>query len=453
MIAKKNALKINIIVKSCLQSCLQTIQIRNLSDENMMNQKIKIIKIKNYAPQSSDQSIQIKILFKMSLFLRIITAGLFFLPGFISCAQGVVMTGAESTQEYIGMLRGKNVGIVANQTTVISGEHLVDSLLSLGVKVVRIYSPEHGFRGSADAGASVESGRDDRTGIQVISLYGRKQKPAPEDIAGIDVMVYDIQDLGVRFYTYISTMHYVMEACAENGIPLIILDRPNPNGHYTDGPIPEPEFKSFVGMHPIPVVYGMTAGELAQMINGEGWLANGVKCDLTVIKCKGYTHNTDYDIPVNPSPNITSMEAVYLYPTICFFEGTIMNVGRGTDFPFRVIGSPEYPDKSFSYTPAPNAGNANPMHNGRVCYGRDFSSMDKKRLEEFGNIKIEWIIDAYNKMGRRDDFFTAYFNTLAGTDKLKEQIVSGFSAEEIRAGWELGLAKFRYSREKYLIYE
>ena len=388
----------------------------------------------------------------MSGFLRIISFGFFFWLSFVSCAQSV-KTGAEQIFAYIDLLEGRRVGIVANHTSVIGKEHLVDSLLSRGVNVIKIFSPEHGFRGSADAGASVESGKDERTGIPVISLYGQKQKPAKEDLSGVEVMIYDIQDLGVRFYTYISTMHYIMEACAENGIPLILLDRPDPNGHYTDGPILEPALRSFVGMHPIPVVYGMTSGELAQMINGEGWLANSAKCDLTVIKCNGYTHSTVYDLPVNPSPNITSMEAVYLYPTLCFFEGTIMNVGRGTDFPFRIIGSPAYPDKSFSYTPSPNAGNANPMHNGQLCYGMDFTSMDKNSLAEIRNISIEWIIDAWNKMGRRDDFFIAYFNTLAGTGKLRDQIISGLSADEIRASWEPGLKKFRAARQKYLIYE
>jgi len=371
---------------------------------------------------------------------------------FISCARGV-RTGAEQTAEYLPLLTGKKAGLVANQTTIIGNAHLLDSLLDLDINVVKIFSPEHGFRGSADAGASIEGGTDKLTGLPVVSLYGQKNKPSPEDLKDIDLMIYDIQDLGVRFYTYISTMHYIMEACAENDIPLIILDRPDPNGHYTDGPVLEPEFRSFVGMHPIPVVYGMTAGELALMINGEGWLAGGIKCDLKVIKCRGYTHDTPYNIPVNPSPNITSMESVYLYPTLCFFEGTVMNVGRGTRFPFRVIGSPDYPDHAFSYTPSPNAGNADPKHNGMKCYGVDFTGMDKNSLLNLKRIRIDWIIDAYRKMSIGQIFFIDYFNTLAGTGKLAEQIKGGLSAEEIRKSWEPGLEKFKTVRAKYLLYE
>ncbi|MBN2481288.1 MAG: DUF1343 domain-containing protein, partial [Bacteroidales bacterium] len=277
--------------------------------------------------------------------------------------------------------------------------------------------------------------------------------PAPDDLKGIDIMVFDIQDVGARFYTYLSTLHYVMESCAENSIPLIVLDRPNPNGHYIDGPILENGFESFVGMHPIPVVHGMTVGELALMINGEGWLAGGIKCDLKVIPCNGYSHKSPYTLPVNPSPNITSMEAVYLYPSLCLFEGTILNVGRGTDFPFRLFGHPDYPDRSFSYMPLSNTGNADPLHNNQQCYGVNLTGLPADSLFAMSRINLDWIQQAYESMNMGRSFFNSYFNTLAGTGRLMNQIIDGLTEEEIRNGWQPDLDKFKQIRVKYLLYE
>ncbi|MBN1158912.1 MAG: DUF1343 domain-containing protein [Bacteroidales bacterium] len=364
-----------------------------------------------------------------------------------------IQNGAERLELYMPLLRNENVGMVANQTSVIGSLHLVDVLLDNGIKMVKIFSPEHGFSGSVDAGVAVIGADDIRTGISIYSLYGSKTKPSPDDLKEIDVMIFDLQDVGARFYTYISTLHNVMEACAENGIELIILDRPNPNGHYIDGPLLEKGFESFVGIHPIPVVYGMTIGELAQMINGEGWLQGGIQCDLKIIPCKGYTHGTPYTLPVHPSPNITTMEAVYLYPSLCFFEGTVMNVGRGTDFPFRLFGHPDYPDRSFSYMPSSNSGNADPLHKGQQCSGVDLTGMHADSLFAMGRINLGWIMEAYESMDMGRSFFNGYFNTLAGNSSLMEQIIKGLTEEEIRKTWEPDLNKFRQIRTKYLLYE
>jgi len=363
-----------------------------------------------------------------------------------------VRTGAEQTEKYLPNIIDKSVALVANHTTLIGNTHSADSLLSLGVKITRIFAPEHGFRGEAGAGDLIDNSIDRKTGIPVISLYGSEKKPLPVYLDDIDIMIYDIQDVGVRFYTYISTMHYVMEACAEKGIPLIIFDRPNPLGYYVDGPVLDTSYKSFVGMHPVPVVYGMTAGELAQMINGEGWLKGGVQCNLTVIPCSGYSHNTYYTLPVSPSPNLNSMEAVYLYPSLCFFEGTQMSLGRGTDFPFRVIGHPEYPDKSFSFIPQVNRGNRNPVFLDTRCYGLDLRSMDPDTLRQMRQINLEWLIKVYSSMKLGGKFFTEYLDRLAGSAELRKQITAGKTAEEIRESWQPALMKFRSTRKKYLLY-
>jgi len=363
-----------------------------------------------------------------------------------------VRTGAEQTEKYLPNIIDKSVALVANHTTLIGNTHSADSLLSLGVKITRIFAPEHGFRGEAGAGDLIDNSIDRKTGIPVISLYGSEKKPLPAYLDDIDIMIYDIQDVGVRFYTYISTMHYVMEACAEKGIPLIIFDRPNPLGYYVDGPVLDTSYKSFVGMHPVPVVYGMTAGELAQMINGEGWLKGGVQCNLTVIPCSGYSHNTYYTLPVSPSPNLNSMEAVYLYPSLCFFEGTQMSLGRGTDFPFRVIGHPEYPDKSFSFIPQRNMGNKNPVFLDTRCYGLDLRSMGLDTLRQMRQINLEWLIKVYSSMKLGGKFFTEYLDRLAGSAELRKQITAGKTAEEIRESWQPALMKFRSTRKKYLLY-
>jgi uncharacterized protein YbbC (DUF1343 family) len=364
-----------------------------------------------------------------------------------------VKTGCEQTVLYLPLLKGKSVAIVANSTSVIGSTHLVDSLVISGVKFTRIFSPEHGFRSNADAGVAIDDALDSKTGIPITSLYGSKTKPTTEDLKGIDIVVYDIQDVGVRFYTYISTLLYVMEACAANNIPVLILDRPDPLGYYIDGPILTPAFKSFVGLHPIPVVYAMTVGELAQMINGEGWLLHDLKCDLHVIACKNYDHSDYYNLPVDPSPNLNSMEAVYLYPSLCFFEGTIMSLGRGTAFPFRVVGHPDYPVKSFSFTPHATIANSSPKFKDITCYGINLQSMNIVDLRQMHGLNLKWLIDVYKTMDRGDAFFTDYIDKLAGTGDLRKQILAGLTEVQIRQSWQADLEKFRVLRKKYLLYD
>ncbi len=364
------------------------------------------------------------------------------------------MTGAERTGEYLPLVTAKKVAVVANQTSMVGKTHLVDTLLSSGIDVRLIFAPEHGFRDLADAGAVITSGADPVTGIEVISLYSSKKKPAPEDLDGIDVVIFDIQDVGTRFYTYLTTMCYVMEACAENGKPFIVLDRPNPNGYYVDGPVLDTAgYTSFVGIHPIPVVHGMTFGEYAGMVNGEGWLAAGILCDLQVIKCSNYTHDTMYQLPVIPSPNLPDMNSIYLYPSLCFAEGTVLSCGRGTEFPFQVLGAPEIPDTGFSFTPKPSFGSSNPKYNGITCFGIDLRNALAEGIVPKPEMNIGWIIDMYNAYPDKEKFFNGYFNTLAGSSTLREQIISGMSAEAIRETWKEGLDKFRIIRAKYLLYE
>lgn len=369
-------------------------------------------------------------------------------------AEPALKTGAENTGEYLSLLAGKKVAVVANQTSVVAKRHLIDTLVSSGIDVRLIFAPEHGFRDLADDGAVITSGTDPVTGIEVISLYASKKKPAPEDLAGIDLVVFDIQDVGTRFYTYLTTMCYVMEACAENGKPFIVLDRPNPNGYYVDGPILDTaKHSSFVGIHPIPVVHGMTFGEYAGMVNGEGWLAGGIRCDLKVIRCSNYTHETMYDLPVIPSPNLPNMTSVYLYPSLCFSEGTVLSCGRGTAFPFQVLGAPGMSDTGFSFTPAPSFGSSNPKHNGAACYGIDLRNAIADGLVPKPEINLSWIIDMYKAYPVKEKFFTGYFDTLAGSSLLREQIISGMSAEDIRSSWQPGLDRFRVTRAKYLLYD
>lgn len=354
--------------------------------------------------------------------------------------------GAERRSLYLPHIKGKKIGIVANQSSLIGQTHLVDSLLSLQTDIVRVFAPEHGFRGKADAGAHIKDGKDQRTALEIVSLYGKNKKPKASQLEGIELMIFDLQDVGARFYTYISSLHYVMEACAENKIPLLVMDRPNPNGHYVDGPVLDPAFKSFVGMHPIPVVHGMTIGEYAQMINGEAWLAGGVKCDLSVIPCAHYTHQDSYDLPVRPSPNLPNAKAVNLYPSLCFFEGTPISVGRGTDFPFQVYGSPEWKEESFQFSPKPSFGAKNPKHNGALCEGEDLRNAAK-----LSGLQLEWLIAAYHKSDTTN-FFKPFFNLLAGTDQLQAQIKAGMTAEEIRLEWKEELDSFQKVRAAYLLY-
>lgn len=362
--------------------------------------------------------------------------------------------GIEKYDVYLPLLKGQSVAVVANQTSVIGSEHLVDFLLRKDVNLKKVFAPEHGFRGQASAGEKVKDGKDQKTGLPIISLYGKSKKPSAEMLSGIEVVIFDIQDVGTRFYTYISTMSLVMEACAENDVKMVVLDRPNPNGHYVDGPVLEQGFESFVGMHPVPVVHGMTIGEYAKMVNGEGWLKDAVKCDLAVISMDGYNHRMGFSMPIAPSPNLPNDEAIRLYPSLCFFEGTTMSVGRGTDKPFQQIGAPYLKDNfGYSFTPKPNAGAKNPKYNGEPCYGVDLTSFANGFLTQYNKIYLFWLIEAYKIAPDKDAFFNAFFKKLAGTDKLQKQIEEGMTEADIRASWQNDLLAFKQVRRKYLLYE
>jgi len=361
---------------------------------------------------------------------------------------------ALQTQEYIPILKDKKVAVVANHTSLINNTHLVDSLLNLGINIQKIFSPEHGFRGKADAGEHVKNYIDKKTGLPVISLYGSSKKPNLKDLEGVDIIVFDLQDVGVRFYTYISTMHYVMEACAEMGVKLLILDRPNPNGFYTDGPVLDTAYSSFVGMHPVPIVHGMTIAEYAQMINGEQWLKEEMMCDLSFIQCKNYTHDSLYQLPVNPSPNLQNILSVYLYPSLGFFEGTSLSVGRGTDFPFQVFGGPDLQNAEFTFTPRSIIGASRyPKHENEKCFGVDLRNIEVDKLIAQKKINVEWLIFGYRNVKNQGDFFNTFFYNISGNKLLKEQIRQGKSAAEIRATWQKDLNEFKKIRKKYLIYK
>ncbi len=373
-----------------------------------------------------------------------------------AASETALRTGAECTERYLPLLEGKRVAVCGNQTSVVAKTHLVDMLLSRKVNVVKLFCPEHGFRGQAEAGATIASGKDPLTGLPVVSLYGKNKKPTAEQLQGVDVVLFDLQDVGCRFYTYISTLHYVMEAAAENGVKVIVLDRPNPNGFYVDGPVLEPQYKSFVGMHPVPIVYGMTIGEYARMINGEKWLANGVQCDLTVIKLEGYTHETRYALPVAPSPNLQTAEAIYLYPSLCLFEGTNVSVGRGTDQPFEMYGAPGMQSGDYRFTPRAIPGvSENPPFKGQECRGYLLHDIAADNLNNPGRLNLSYLLTAYRNCVDQSGFFLKnnFFDKLAGTDQLRKQLVVGASEEEIRASWEPDLEKFRHIREQYLLYE
>lgn len=363
-------------------------------------------------------------------------------------ANASVKVGADQLDVLLPRLQNKNVALVVNHTSLVGQTHLADTLMSSGVRVKKVFAPEHGFRGAAADGEKISDGIDTKTGLPIVSLYGANRKPTPEQLADVDVVIFDIQDVGTRFYTYISTMHYVMEACSEQGKNMIILDRPNPNGHYVDGPVRVPELKTFVGMHPIPIVHGLTVGELAQMINGEGWLENGGKCDVEIIPVKNWTHEDSYSLPVKPSPNLPTDQAVRLYPSLCLFEGTVISVGRGTEIPFLVIGNPEFKDMPFSFTPKAIPGMSNyPPHENKTCYGLDLRNVDVKP-----RIDLKYLLDFYNKYPEKEKFFGGSFDRLAGTPVLKEQIRKGLTEEEIRQTWQEDLAAYREMREKYLLY-
>jgi uncharacterized protein YbbC (DUF1343 family) len=359
-----------------------------------------------------------------------------------------ITTGADNSKIYLPLLRNKKIGIVTNQSGLLSNDaHIVDFLVEKNIAVQKIFAPEHGFRGTADAGEHVVDGKDARTGLPIISLYGDNKKPKSSQLAGIDIMVFDLQDVGARFYTYISSLHYVMEACAENNIPLIILDRPNPNGNMIDGPILEKEYSSFVGMHTIPILHGMTIGEYAQMINGEKWLKNNLQCKLTVIPCINYNRKMSYSLPVKPSPNLPNDQAVNLYASLCLFEGTNISVGRGTEKQFQIYGSPYLPKGNFSFTPKPNIGAQNPVDNGIECFGEDLTSITK-----VNQLELKWLITAYQTTKDKSKFFNSFFTKLAGTKKLQSQIENGASEIEIRKSWQKGLMEFKEMRRQYLIY-
>ncbi|HVN56892.1 MAG TPA: DUF1343 domain-containing protein [Bacteroidales bacterium] len=363
-----------------------------------------------------------------------------------------VITGDLRTGEYLKLLSGRAVAVVANQTSMAGKTHIVDTLVSLGVYLRVIFAPEHGFRNMADAGETISDSRDQSTGIKIISLYGTHSKPAGGDLSGIDVVLFDIQDVGTRFYTYISTLTLVMESCANEGKLCVVLDRPNPNGFFVDGNILDTAYKSFVGMHPVPVVHGMTVGEYAMMVNGEGWLEGGKRCNLVVVPCINYSHSRFYKLPVRPSPNLPDQNSVWLYPTLCFFEGTALSCGRGTPFPFEVFGSPEMPDKGFSFTPRSGPGSKSPMYKDKVCFGVDLRDATTRGLVPAGRINLQWIIEAYRDYPDKPKFFNSYFDTLAGGPVLRQQIEKGMSAEEIRATWAGGIEKFMKIRAKYLLY-
>ncbi len=418
---------------------------------------------------------------------------LIFLSGMISCKsqikenevdsnvkesqirQNEIIVGANKTEAYFSLLKNRNVAVVANQTSVvfrkITGEvygvdphtnkildttkfsrieytHIVDSLISRGIQIKKVFAPEHGFRGKADAGEHVADGKDAKTGLPIISLHGKNRKPSLEQLKNIDIVVFDIQDVGMRFYTYIATLQYVMEVCAEARIPVVVFDRPNPNGHYIDGPTLEPEHRSFLGLNTIPLVYGMTIGEYAKMINGESWFQNGLKCDLTVIPLQNYTHKSSYSLPIRPSPNLPNDKAINLYPSLGFFEGTTINAGRGTEMQFQVYGAPFFAKSDFFYTPKPNFGSKYPKHKEKLVNGVDLRGQGK-----LSNVNLKWLLDAYQKTPKDHDFFGATFTVHAGTKKLQEQLEKGWTQEQISATWQKDLAAFRKIRSKYLIYD
>jgi uncharacterized protein YbbC (DUF1343 family) len=368
-----------------------------------------------------------------------------------------IITGADQTNLYLDYLRDKRIGMVINQTSVI-GKNLTlsaDSLLKLGVNIKTIFGPEHGFRGDASNGADVNNSVDAKTGLAVVSLYGNKHyKPTPDDLKGIDLMIFDIQDVGARFYTYLSTLQYVMEACAENNIELMIFDRPNPNGFYVDGPVLDTALRSFVGLNPIPVVHGLTIAEYAQMLNGEGWLKNHVQCKLKIIKMANYRHKLPYKLPVNPSPNLNTEKGILLYPSVCLFEGTTLSLGRGTMFPFLMIGDPSLTGKfTYSFTPVSIPGmSENPPQKNKVCFGINLQDYDTGMIRKTGRMNLSWLLDLYKAFPDKAHFFNAYFAKLAGTNELKKQIEAGQTEQQIRASWEPALSHYKTIRKKYLLY-
>lgn len=379
--------------------------------------------------------------------IRLLLSGIFFL---IFCgveAQQKITIGAEQLELYLNLLKNKSIALMVNPSSLVGKSHLVDTLIASGINIKKIFSPEHGFRGTADAGEKISNETDIKTGLPVISLYGDNKKPTEAQLKDIDVIVFDIQDVGVRFFTYISSMHYLMQACANYGKKIIVLDRPNPNGYYVDGPVLEMSYKSFVGMHPIPIVHGLTVGELAQMINGEKWLDSNKVCDLTVIPLKNYDHKMNYTLPVKPSPNLPNDLAIQFYPSLCLFEGTIISVGRGTDSPFQIIGAPKKEYGKFEFTPKSTSGAKKPLYENQLCYGIDVRKYSSKK-----GFYLNFLIELYQKSPEKDKFFNSFFNKLAGNKTLQEQLKQGLKEEEIRKSWQADLTKYKSIRKKYLLY-
>jgi uncharacterized protein YbbC (DUF1343 family) len=369
-------------------------------------------------------------------------------------AQQKISMGAEQIQSYLPFIKGKSVALLVNQTSVINTTHLVDTLKKLKVNIKVIFAPEHGFRGNHGAGVNIKSGVDKQTGIKVISLYGNHKKPSKQDLKDIQVVIFDIQDVGARFYTYISTLHYVMEACAEYQKPLLIFDRPNPNGFYVDGPVLDLPFKSFVGMHPVPIVHGLTIGEYAKMINGEYWLRDSLQCAITIIKMQGYDHSVKYTLPIKPSPNLPTKASIDLYPSLCLFEGTNYSLGRGTDKPFECIGKPENKSGNYTFTPKSIPGVAeNPPYQNQLCKGYLLSDFASTILANEPRLYIDWLLNLYQEDTMKSKFFTDFFDKLAGTDELRKQIITGVSENNIRKSWQPKLNQYRLKRSKYLLYK
>ena len=371
-------------------------------------------------------------------------------------ASNSVMVGASRMEQYLPLLAGQRIAVVANATSMVGNTHLVDTLISRKINIVKVFAPEHGFRGDHGAGDKVSDTKDPKTGLPLISLYGKNKKPTAEMFSNIDVVIFDIQDVGARFYTYISTMHYIMETAAETNKRVIILDRPNPNGFYIDGPVLEKTYSSFVGMHPIPVVHGCTIGELAQMINGEGWMTGGLKCNLTVIPVLNYSHKDFYELPVAPSPNLPNMSAIYSYPSLCFFEGTIVSVGRGTNLPFQSFGYPSHEAGVYKFTPTDIAGVVtDPPFEGQVCNGHDVSIFGEFYFKSHKQLYLDWLVNTYSTYSASEPFFlkSGFFDKLAGTDQLRKDLEAKKTVEEIRTSWKAGLENYKKTRKKYLLYE
>jgi len=386
--------------------------------------------------------------------MRFMLLLLFMSLSLMTLSWGQVIPAAQRAELYLPYLKGKRVALVVNHSSRVGDRHLVDYLLHKGIKVVKIFAPEHGFRGSADAGSHIKNSRDSKTKLPIISLYGKHKKPSKKDLSGVDILLFDIQDVGVRFYTYLSTLHFVMESASKYGKPLILLDRPNPNAHYIDGPILHRKYRSFVGLDPVPLVYGMTIGEYALMLRGEGWIESAKRLRLKVIPLLGYSHRTPYHLPIKPSPNLPNDRAIALYPSLAFFEGTTFSAGRGTPKQFQLYGDPRYSNKSFSFTPKPRAGARHPKHQGKRCYGVDLSTRSLQSIRTEKRINLSYLMDAYKHYPNKKAFFLKnnFIDKLAGSSQLRQQILGGKSEAQIRASWQKDLQKFKRVREKYLLY-